>query len=381
MNTPTLSRPQRGRQPVLMQLAAFVVVVAGLSAAKSLVVPFLMAAFLAALLTPPLFWLRSIGVPKLPAILLLVLLVVAVETGSAALVGTSLADFSRGLPQYQVRLQELTNEGAAWLARYGIEVGEHSLLEQLKPERILALAAATLNRLGNFLTNSFMILIVLIFILLEAAGFPNKLRAIFGAELSPETVRQITRGLNRYLIIKTLSSLVNGLCFFLLLSLLNVRYAAMWGVLAFVLNFVPTIGSIIASIPPLLLSLVEHGPGHAVVTGLSMLAIDLGFSNVIEPRIMGMGVGLSPLVIFVSMAFWGWVLGPMGMLLSIPLTMTCKIGLSLHPHTRWVAVLLGTDEDASQVLREGEAVALTVPGHGAPAPSAATSPADSSAGS
>ncbi|OQX17761.1 MAG: hypothetical protein BWK76_09590 [Desulfobulbaceae bacterium A2] len=352
MNVNPPSLLPRGRQPVLVQLAAFVVLVAGLSAAKALVVPFLMAAFLAALLTPPLFWLRGMGVPKLPAILLLVLLVVVVETGSAALVGTSLADFSRGLPQYQVRLGELTNEGIAWLAGHGIEVGDHVLVDQIKPERILALAAATLNRLGNFLTNSFMILIVLIFILLEAAGFPNKLRAIVGAELSPEAVRQITRGLNRYLIIKTLSSLVNGVCFFLLLSLLNVRYAAMWGVLAFVLNFVPTIGSIIASIPPLLLSLVEFGPGHALVTGFSMLAIDLGFSNIIEPRIMGMGVGLSPLVIFVSMAFWGWVLGPMGMLLSVPLTMTCKIGLSLHPHTLWVAVLLGTDEDATRVLQE-----------------------------
>jgi predicted PurR-regulated permease PerM len=117
----------------------------------------------------------------------------------------------------------------------------------------------------------------------------------------------------------------------------------LWGLVAFLFNFVPNIGSIIAAVPALLLALVQLGPGPALAAGAGYLVVNIVMGNVVEPRFMGRGVGLSTLVVFLSLVFWGWVLGPVGMLLSVPLTMVVKLALEANPETRWIAVLIGPD--------------------------------------
>jgi predicted PurR-regulated permease PerM len=128
----------------------------------------------------------------------------------------------------------------------------------------------------------------------------------------------------------------------ILLLILNIDYALLWGLLAFLLNFIPNIGSIIAAIPAILLSLIQFGPGIAIITSVGYLVINFVFGNVLEPRMMGKGLGLSTLIVFLSLIFWGWILGPVGMLLSVPLTMVVKIALDSSDDTRWIATLLGT---------------------------------------
>ena len=144
--------------------------------------------------------------------------------------------------------------------------------------------------------------------------------------------------------IKTATSAVTGVLVAALLFLLGVDYPVLWGLLAFLLNFVPNIGSIMAAIPPVLLAFLqpESGMATAMYTALGFVAINCFISYAIEPRFMGQGLGLSTLVVFVSLVFWGWVLGPVGMLLSAPLTMTFKIVLSDFDDTRWIAVLMGS---------------------------------------
>lgn len=340
---------------MLINLAAFVVVVAGIMSAKSIIIPFLLAAFLAIICAPPLFWLRSRGVPTIFSILLLVLIVIFVETVLATLITSSMAEFSRAMPHYQERLHAIFQNMIYWLDGHGIEVTDEILMDQFDPGKLMRIAGNMLNNLFGMLTNTFMIILTLVFILLEASGFTAKLKAIAGrADADMEKYSQIVSGVNRYLALKTATSLATAALVSIGLGFIGVDFALMWGVLAFLLNFVPTIGSIIAAVPPVLLALVQLGFAPATTTAGLYLVINLGIGNILEPRIMGSGVGLSPLVIFISMAFWGWVLGPVGMLLSVPLTMTLKIGLGYSEKTRHVALILGSNSEAENALLKQE---------------------------
>ena len=349
---------------MLINLAAFVIVIAGIMSAKAIVVPFLLASFLAIICAPPVYWLRTRKVPPIVSILLLVLVVILVEMVLATLVTSSMAEFSRAIPQYQERLHAMFKDLIAWLEGHGIELTEKILMDQFDPGKLMSIAANMLNNLFGMLTNTFMIMLTLVFILLEASGFTDKLKAIAGSpDADMEKYDRIISGVNRYLALKTGTSLVTGGLVTVGLWIIGVDFAVMWGVLAFLLNFIPTIGSIIAAVPSVLLALVQLGLAPAAVTAGLYLVINMIVGNILEPKIMGSGVGLSPLVIFVSMAFWGWVLGPVGMLLSVPLTMTLKIGLGYSEKTRHIALLLGSNGEAVKALREQEKFSLMAEGN------------------
>jgi len=148
---------------------------------------------------------------------------------------------------------------------------------------------------------------------------------------------------NSYFSIKTWISLATGIFIAIWLAVIGVDYPLLWGLLAFLLNFVPNIGSIIAAVPALLLALVQLGGGEALLAGLGYVIANVVLGNVVEPKFMGKGVGLSTLVVFISLVFWGWILGPVGMLLSVPLTMIIKLALESRQQTQWLAILLGPE--------------------------------------
>jgi predicted PurR-regulated permease PerM len=191
------------------------------------------------------------------------------------------------------------------------------------------------------MTNAVMILLTVIFILAENMGFGEKLRMARGGDTSQEWLNKFSDSVHSYLGIKAMISLATGLLIFIWLSILGVDYAVLWALLAFLLNFVPTVGSFIAAVPAVLLALVQLGVLHAGLTLGGFVVVNLVMGNVIEPRWMGRGLNLSPLVVFVSLVLWGWVLGPVGMLLSIPLTIMIKIALENQEETRWISIMLG----------------------------------------
>ncbi|WP_156509002.1 AI-2E family transporter, partial [Oleiphilus sp. HI0132] len=127
------------------------------------------------------------------------------------------------------------------------------------------------------------------------------------------------------------------------LLILGVEYPLLWALIAYLLNFVPNIGSIIAAVPVMLLALIQLGPLHMLLVAAGYLFVNTLMGNVIEPRYMGRGLGLSTLIVFLSLVFWGWVLGPVGMLLSVPLTMLLKIAFESSDETRWIAIIMGPD--------------------------------------
>ena len=335
----------------IIKFAAFVIIVAGMKSATVIVVPFLLALFLSIICAPPLFWMQKRGIPSILAILILMFGVVCIQMLLVTLVSSSIADFSQNIPFYQERLKILTFESLKVMSRFGVELEADKLTQIFNPSRILKFVATTLNGLGGVLTNTFLVFLTFIFILSEAAGFPNKLRAILNdKESNLEQYAQITAGVNRYLGIKTLTSTATGLIIFIWLSVQGVDFPVMWGVFAFLLNYIPNIGSIIAAVPAVLLALIQLGPLPAGIAALGFLLVNVLVGSVLEPKVMGQGIGLSALVVFLSLTFWGWVLGPVGMLLSVPLTMAVKIALSESESTKWLSILLGSNREASILL-------------------------------
>jgi predicted PurR-regulated permease PerM len=211
------------------------------------------------------------------------------------------------------------------------------------PEWAMGLIRTMLAEIGQWLSNATIILITVIFMLLEASRLPAKVRAALGQDGAQQShLDDIVENIRRYMMIKTSTSLLTGGMVTVLVYFLGLDYFLLWGLLAFMFNYVPSIGSIIAAIPAVVLALVDEGLGIAVGTAFGYLAINCLISYVIEPRFMGEGLGLSTLVVFLSLVFWGWVLGTIGMLLSAPLTMMVKIILQDFEETRSIAVLLSS---------------------------------------
>jgi len=289
------------------------VVVAGLRSASDLVVRFLLALFIAFICGPLFFWLQRKNMPKLPALLIVLTAILAFSGLLGVFIGTSVNDFTHALPTYQANFIRILTGSIQWLQLRGIDVPREAILDIFNMNMIMNLIGSLLTTMTGMLSDSFLILLIVVFILLEASTVPKKVVTIWGKEsLTMEEMRKFAQGMQQYIAIKTAISLVTGLIVGVTLFALGVDFALLWGVLAFLLNYIPTIGSILASIPPIF----------------------------IEPRIMGNSLGISPLVVLVSVIFWGWVLGPIGMLLSVPLTMSIKIYLESRESTRWLAIIL-----------------------------------------
>ena len=331
---------------MLISAAAFVVLIAGMRAAAGILVPFFLAIFIAVLCTGPLGFLRKIGLPRWLAVTIVVLGLLGVGTGVGTLLGSSIFDFTRGLPLYQRRLEIEIQALLSWVRGFGLDVSGDFLLRYFELGKILDLVGIILVALRGVLTNTVLILITIIFILIEVSGFPIKLRAALGEAEGVsafETFSSFSEGVRRYIGIKTMVSLGTGGLVAAWLTFLGVDYPLLWGLLAFVLNYVPTIGSYVAAIPAVLFAYLQLGPGTGLAAAIGYLVVNTLMGNVIEPRVMGRGMGLSTLVVFLSLVFWGWVLGPVGMLLSVPLTVILKRALELRENTRWIGVLLGPE--------------------------------------
>jgi len=346
------STPQNKTSGLII-LAAIVVVIYGMQMAKVVLVPFLIAVFLALITVRPMLWLQKKRVPAIIAALIIVTVIMLILAMVGMIVGTSIADFTAALPGYQARLDGIVDGFLNFIAKYfRDDQSVESLGDMVDPGWAMGLAATILNSLKDVLTNTFLIFFTMIFILLEASSVQTKVEAAFGrSENSLERPRVFLQNIGRYLGIKTLVSFATGLCAGVLTWSIGVDFPLLWAMLAFLLNYVPTIGSIIAAVPAVLLALVQLGPGEAGATAIGFAAINVVFGNFLEPRLMGYGVGISPLIVFVGLVFWGWVFGPVGMLLSVPLTMTLKLSLESDERTRWVAILLGSERDAEYELR------------------------------
>ena len=342
-------------------LAALVVVLAGIKAASAILVPFLLSVFIAIVCNPLVVGLTRRRVPKGLAITLIMVLIILLGMWLANLVGGSVQDFSRNLPAYRQQLNEQFHWVVTQLAALNFPVTSDQLLTQFDPGKAMSMATQVINSLGGVMANLFLILLTVVFMLVEASSLPKKIHfALDDPDMRLAQIDRFLGSVNQYLAIKTLVSLGTGVIVSFSLWAIGLDYFMLWGVLAFLFNYVPNIGSIIAAVPAVLLALIQLGPLWAGITGGMYVAVNLVMGNVIEPRFMGRGLGLSTLVVFLSLIFWGWLLGTVGMLLSVPLTMIVKIGLESNNSSQWFALLLGGDpqpQSQPMAVSRGENVA------------------------
>ena len=321
-----------------------------MKAAAPILNPLLLSIFIAILCWPFLLWMDGKGIHSAIAVTLVISGLVIILTILGAYVASAMNQFTRELPVYQANLLQQTAGLMDWLHQRGLSLPDgHLLVKDINAGKVMMYAGALLSGLSGAFANILFILLTVLFLLFESYSLPQKMQSAFGPSSENTHYGEIIDSINRYMGIKVITSLVTALIITVWLAILGVGFPILWGVLAFMLNFVPNIGSIIAAIPAVLLALVQLGGNSALLVAMGYLAVNTVVGNLWEPKIMGNGLGLSTLVVFLSLIFWGWVFGTVGMLLSVPFTMIAKIALENNEQTRWIAILLGTADDLEVV--------------------------------
>lgn len=334
----------------LVIMAALVVILWGIYQAKSFVVWLLVSVFLAIIGTRPLLWLERKRVPSVVGVLIVVTSLIGILLCMGVLVGASINNFSNALPLYQERLHEEISALKGQLSTWGVEIPDKFLLEYVNPGAVMRLTAGLLSGLASMLSNIVLILLTVTFILIEASSFRLKLRAALGPNQKVfPSLSRFVGDIERYMQVQTAISLATGILVGIWLFILGIDFPVLWGLLAFLLNFVPYLGALIAAIPAIFLALIQLGMRSAVYAAAGYVVIFFLIGNVVQPWLMGRSLGLSTLVVFVSLVFWGGLLGLVGVVLAIPITMAVKLALESNESTRWIAVLLGPEPSPGDV--------------------------------
>ena len=358
----TVEWGRKGSQMVVT-LACLIVVLAGMKAAAGILIPLAYAFFLAVLSFPLLRWLTRHRVPGPVALAVTLLMNLGVLAGLITLGVSLLISFNADLPRYLRGLQRYLNDLANWLELHGV-VGVKAVIDGLFDwNNIIGYVTQqdVMTRLGSMVGNTFgtlatifagfiMVLIVMMFVLMEAPGTRTRMstvRLAGGPDFSG-LIRSAS-DIQKYLGVKTFISVLTGLfagvwCYFL-----DLQYPLLWAIVAFLFNYIPAVGSTVACVPPIVEALVQHGTSGAIWVAIGYGGINFCLDNFIQPTLLGRRFGISSLVIILSVIFWGWLWGPLGMFLAVPLTMVFKVLLDNSEEFRWISIAM-----AKKKIRKGE---------------------------
>lgn len=352
---------QKGTR-MLISLACLFVVLAGTKQAAGVLVPIVYAFFLAVLSFPLLRWLVKKRIPSPIALGLTMLVNLSVLAGIITLAVRLLMSFNKDLPRYLRGLQTTLNEFAGWLQDKGVTDAKaaidslfdwNQLISYVTQQDIVQSLGSMLSTFGTvatFLAGLIMVLILMMFVLMEAQGTERRLVAVRqagGPDLSG-LLRSAT-DIQKYLGVKTLISALTGVLAGVWCWFLDLQYPLLWAILAFVFNYIPAVGSSAASIPAIVEALVQHGSGAAIGVAIGYGLVNFSLDNFVQPQLLGNRFGISALIVVLSVIFWGWLWGPLGMFLAVPLTMVIKVLLDNNEEFRWISIAM-----SQKKIRRGE---------------------------
>src|SRR5215210_2062720 len=321
------------RQPsflrVVLVLAATVVVFTGMRLAAPILDPILFAVVLALLFSPVYAWLRRHRIPTPLALVIMLVGLTLLFLAIAGILGVSIARFSGDIGSYTGKLNDQLDNIQSLTKSLGVSKAD--LHKALSPTALTGAIGAILSGVADFLSNLFLILIIVLFLLAEGPAMMNRLRASTGED-HPQVARLTVFGHSviRQLGLRAIVNLVTGAGVTVLLLVLRVDFPLMWGVLAFFLSFIPWIGLPLAVAPAVVLALAEHGVTSAVLVIVGVIVINILAEN-----------ALSPTVLFLGFIFWAWLLGGPGAFLAAPLTIFLILMLETFPETHWLANVMG----------------------------------------
>ncbi|MFN2315286.1 MAG: AI-2E family transporter [Gemmatimonadales bacterium] len=347
-----MTRPPAGLTPLgalFVTIGGAVLVLAGMRAAAPVVGPLLLALLITIAWSPASLWLRRRGWP--PAVAALTGIVVSL-VGLAllvALVWSSLIGLEDKLPEYQPRVAALQASGAELLAKLPFDSSRLLSAEEVQPGALVGYALQMIGGVTSAAGALALLGLLMAFMMLESVRYPEKLERVLTA--SEETRTRITRfgeSMRSYIVINAVFGLIAAVANTLLLLALGVDFAILWGVLSFLLSFVPNVGVLISIVPPALMALLQFGAGRAVIVAAGFFVINFIVDNILKPRFVGSSLNLTPITVVVSLVFWGWLLGPAGALLAVPLSIAVKFLLEIFEESRWLAALMSETPAGSE---------------------------------
>lgn len=339
-----MSAPLRTYDPALRGLlgaAAAAVIVAGLKMASAVFVPVTIALFLAMASLPLLRWQLRHRVPSALAVTVTALADLAVIAFFGWLLAVAFHDITREFPRLEPEVMEILDGGIAWLEARGFPASDWISPASFEPGALVDLVGTTFVGVATFVSGVVLVALLVVFMLLESLEIGDKLAHALGTE--PGVLGRygrITRDVRRYLLLKTLVSLATGLSVGIWVAILGLAFPVFWGFLAFLCHYIPNVGALLAAVPAIAFSAIQLGLGRTLAVAAGYAVFNLLWGNIVEPNLMGRRLRLSPLVVFVSLVFWGWVWGAAGMVLSVPITMAFKIAFENSPNLKWLALLL-----------------------------------------
>lgn len=337
---------------LLVGLAALCVVAAGLKAAQVVFIPFLFAFFLAVLGTPPTHFLAGKGVPKFLSVLFVAVVIITLLALVGNLFFGSIQEFRSAVPRYAGGIDELSQRIDDYLSEVGLGYSTGMIVESIEPSAVVDVVSSIIRGLFGAVSVTVLVFVMMIFMLYEATDFRQKLAVAMGEAFQVERFEGVATDVQRYILIKTVTSLITGIFVGLINYFVGVDFWLLWGLIAYVLNYIPFVGSIFAAVPAVVLGFLQGGMPMGVTLIIAYLLVNNIISNFLEPILLGPRLGLSPLVVFLSLIVWGWLWGPAGALLSVPLTMIVKILLEHSEELRWVAILMTNRVRQAKVERD-----------------------------
>jgi predicted PurR-regulated permease PerM len=326
----------------MVRMAAFGVFLVVLHLGQPIVIPILLATLIAISLSK-IIDLSERGLPHGVAVAVACLAAVAVVSGLGFLTTRAATDFALAFGQYRGDFDRLQFETASWLWSLGLGIPATAVEQFDAGELVRGLTVPGLTLALSVVSSGTLVLLITVFLVIESGSISTKLGGTDRiGRIDVQTLKGAARDVQRYLLIKTVTSAATGLLVAALTSVVGLGHSLLFGLIAFILNYIPSIGSILASIPAIALSLVTLGWLPAVGLAFGYFLINLVIGIMIEPRWAGQATDLSPSVVVLSMVFWGFVLGPIGALLSVPLTIIVRITASQSPEWSWLSMLLSS---------------------------------------